>query len=498
MEVKMKFKIRKDLMGLFASLFYVGLFYSNGKLTAQPSDTLWTKTFGGSGHDEGHSVQQTSDGGYIITGYTLSSGAGSKDVWLLKTNDNGDTLWTKTFGGSGPDEGHSVQQTSDGGYIIAGQTASFGPANIWMLKTDSSGDTIWTKIFGGSSFDYCTSVQQTTDGGYIIAGRTSSFGVGSFDVWLLRTNDNGDTLWTKTFGGSGNDYGYSVRQTSDGGYIIAGRTSSFGAGSNDLWLLKTDGGGDTLWTKTLGGSSNDWGWSIQKTTDGGYIITGTTESFGPGLNDIWLLKTDSSGDTLWTKTFGGGSYDWGTSVQQTTDGGYIITGYTDSFGAGSDDVWLIRTDVSGDTLWTKTLGGSNSDRGSCVQRTSDNGYIITGFTGSLGGGGGVDVWLIKIAPDITTIDENLHSVVNHYKLQQNYPNPFNPLTHIRYRLPKASDVKIEVFDVLVQRVATLENKRKAAGDYTIDFNGSYLSSGIYLYRIQAGDYVEVKKMVLMK
>ncbi|MEK0330908.1 MAG: hypothetical protein QQN49_06680, partial [Nitrosopumilus sp.] len=178
-------------------------------------------------------------------------------------------------------------------------------------------------------------------------------------LWCVPLKAEPDTLWTKTFGGSDREWGNSVEQTSDGGYIITGLTESYGTGSDDVWLIKTDALGNTLWTKTFGGSNSDYGSSVQQTSDGGYIITGYTLSYGAGSRDVWLIKTDSSGDTLWTKTFGGSSLDISSSVQQTSDGGYIITGYTGSYGAGYYDVWLIKTDSSGDTLWTKTFGGSS-------------------------------------------------------------------------------------------------------------------------------------------
>jgi hypothetical protein len=257
---------------------------------ATPAATAWTKTFGGSGNDHGHSVQQTSDGGYVIAGSTGSYGAGSADVWLIKTDSSGNMAWNKTFGGSGNDYGHSVQQTSDGGYVIAGSTGSYGAGNddVWLVKTDSSGNAAWNKTFGGSSEDHGYSVRQTSDGGYIIAGYTGSYGAGG-DVWLVKTDSSGNAAWNKTFGGSSEDHGYSVRQTSDGGYIIAGYTGSYGAGG-DVWLMKADSSGNATWDKTLGGSNSDYSWSVQQTSDGGYIIAGYTGSYGAGGSDIWLIK----------------------------------------------------------------------------------------------------------------------------------------------------------------------------------------------------------------
>ena len=342
-------------------------------------ETLWSRTYGGIHNDCGRSVQQTADGGYIVAGYTHSFGGGGPDVYLIKTNSTGDTLWTRTYGGSNSDAGFSVQQTTDGGYIVAGKTNSFGAGSddVYLIKTDANGDIVWNRTYGGGSWDKGFSVQQTTDGGYIVAGWTWSFGEGECDVYLIKTNSTGDTLWTRTYGGSDYDRGYCVQQTTDGGYIVAGYTRSFGEGGRDVYLIKTYPNGDIVWTRTYGWSGNDEGYSVQQ-IPGGYIVAGLTNSFGEDC-DVFLIKTNSVGSTIWSNIYGGSDSDYGYSVQQTTDGGYIVAGYTRSFGAGSDDVYLIKTNSGGYTQWTRSYGGSYEDWGWSVQQTTDGGYIVAGF-----------------------------------------------------------------------------------------------------------------------
>ena len=382
-------------------------------------------TFGGAGDDRSRAVRQTYDGGYIIVGSTKSFGAGGADVYLIRTDANGDSLWTKTYGGAGEDIGRSVQQTTDSGFIITGYTKSFGAGatDVYLIKTDASGDTIWTKTYGGKGDDWGYSVSivgridnptvvgridnptitERKEPGYIIAGQTRSFGI--WDVYLIRTNVNGDTLWTKTFGGTGAWFGRSLQTTFDGGYIIIGHSFSMEAENIDICLIRTNANGDTLWTKTLGGLGYDGGYSVSRAlgSEDAYVITGGGSSFGPNVSDVYLIKVIDNGDILWTKTFGQGNKDFGNSVSPVTgnDIGYIIAGYTASWveisgeGKYTYDVFLLRTDSDGNKIWTKTFGGKKYDVAYSVQQTADGGFIIAGETKSFGAGK-ADVYLIKV------------------------------------------------------------------------------------------------------
>jgi len=256
----------------------------------------FAKTYGGSGNDSARSVQQTSDGGYIVASFTNSFGAGNYDILLIKTNAFGNVQWAKTYGGANFDRANSVQQTSDGGYIVTGRTTSFGAGgwDIFLIKTDASGNIIWAKTYGGTNWDWAYSVQQTSDGGYIVAGYTTSFGAGN--IFLIKTNASGNVQWAKTYGGSGDEFAFSVQQTSDGGYIVAGHTTSFGAGNWDIFLIKTNASGNVQWAKTYGGSGDERAYSVRQTSDGGYIVAGYTTSFGAGSDDIFLIKTDANGN----------------------------------------------------------------------------------------------------------------------------------------------------------------------------------------------------------
>jgi len=457
-------------------------------LTAQ---ITFQRTYGGVYEDYGSSVQQTTDGGYVVAGTTTSFGAGQEDIYVLRLDAYGDTVWTRTYGGPGFDEGHSAQQTKDSGFVIAGDMDdSGGGLNVFLIKTDAHGNEVWTGTYGYVDMDFGWSVQQTTDSGYVVAGYTFLNGTNNTDVYLVKTDAHGDTLWTRTFGGLGSEAGYSVRQTTDGGYIVAGLTSSFGAGGEDVYLVRTNANGDTTWTRTFGGSQWDIGYSVQQTTDAGFIIVGYAESFGT-RGDVYLIKTDASGDTLWTKTFGGDSNDCGESVRQTADGGYIVAGTTSSFGSGG--VYLVKTDANGDTEWTRTYGGTNSEWSMSVGCTSDGGYVIIGATQSFGAGL-YDVYLIKTdSLGNVAVAEPRQPQAASLKLQAE-PNPCRSSTVLHLTTgPLDHSTTLRIYDAS-GRLVWSEPVRTSS----LILHPSSLPAGAYFLRLNAGDQHATTRLVVQR
>jgi FlaG/FlaF family flagellin (archaellin) len=363
---------------------------------------MWSQTYGGTGYDCGYSVVKTRDGGYALAGSTASVGAGADDFWLIKTDEYGCMEWNRTYGGTDVDVAQSLVATSDGGYAIAGYTNSSGAGDIdfWLVKTDASGNMEWNRTYGGVAQESAYSLIKTSDGGYALAGYTrTSFEDEEF--LLVKTDANGNMEWNQTYGSLSSDWvepsiqsACSLIKTSDGGYAIAGYVHSLGAELADFWLIKTNLHGSMLWNETYGGTDVDVAQSLVATPDGGYAITGYTYSFGAGRTDCWLVKTDASGSMQWSKTYGGTESDaFGSSIS-VSDGGYALLGYTDSFGSGNGDFWLVRTDASGNMLWNETYGGTDVDVAQSLVATPDGGYAIVGYTKSFGAGV-LDLWLVK-------------------------------------------------------------------------------------------------------
>ncbi len=312
----------------------------------------WQKTYGGSGTDVCGSIKQTEpDLGYIVAGSTTSFGAGVSDVWVLKLDGNGNVEWQKVYGGTGGEQGIAVRQT-DSGYIVGAQTSSFGTGSVdfWLLNLDASGNILWQRAYGGTSADRLYDLELVTGGGYIVAGQTLSFGAGGNDALVLKVDAKGDVVWQKTYGGPLTDWASSIEKTVGGGYVVLGETSSFEAGDRDLWIFKIDESGEISWQKTYGGPARDEGDGVSKirqTSDGGYIVAGITSSFGAGGQDAWLFKLDADGNVTWERSYGGLHDDWSHLVDETVDGGYIMAANTRSFGAGSGDILVLKLEADG-------------------------------------------------------------------------------------------------------------------------------------------------------
>lgn len=378
--------------------------------TAPPLSTVgghWAMAYGGSNSDYAYTVQETSDGGFIVAGLTQSFGLGYSDIWFLKLTGDGTIAWQKVIGGSGSELTYSIQEASDGGYIVAGHLEFLGVGNtdVWLLKLDPDGEIVWQKAYGGSGWEWPYSLARTSDGGYVVAGRTDSFvGPDRADAWIVKLDSQGTILWQKTYGGSNDEQAQSIQQTSDGGYIFAGQSYTTAVGY-DYWLVKLNDDGSIAWQRTYGGSNMDWAKSVRQTNDGGYVVAGYSYSFGSILQ-AWILKLDNNGDIEWQKTYGGVSAS-AYAIQQTADEGFIVAGQIHSDGGGDSGVWVFKLDTVGEVVWQSTYGNGRAES---IQLTSDGGYIVAGYTGDFGAGNS-DFWLLKLdsggeITDCSTVGES--------------------------------------------------------------------------------------------
>ena len=342
----------------------------------------WAKTYGGQGYDVALSARQTGDGGYIVAGQSWSFNPLFSNAWIIKLDANGNTQWQKRYGGSLNDVSYSIEQTQDGGYIMAGETNAVLPflGLFWAVKINANGEVQWQKTYNQG---WAHSIQQTSEGGYVATGMNMG------KPWIVKLDANGSIQWQKKYAGILGDMAQSVQQTSEGGYIVAGMMKG------EVWVLKLNSAGQTQWQKTYGNSSVDASFSIQQTQEGGYILASVSLTFGAGLTDIWIVKLDPNGEIEWQKTYGGSGLDLAHAIQQTQDGGYVVAGWTGSFGAGDKDAWVLKLDATGEIEWQKTYGGSGFELAHSIEQTQDGGYVVAGWTDSFGAGN-MDMWILKL------------------------------------------------------------------------------------------------------
>ncbi len=355
----------------------------------------WNKTYGGVAAEEGWMVQHTNDGGFILIGYTVSFGSGSSDIWLIKTDAEGNQQWSKTYGGRGSDSSRAVQQTSDGGYIIGATTQSFGSGgdDIWVIKTDASGNIVWQKTFGGVNQDHCNAILQLPSGDYVLIGDWDLGGTS--DLYVMKLDSEGNELWTRVYSDDHFGFGHSLQMTSDGGFILLGGIDLYG--DSDMWLIKTDADGIMIWEKTFGGRTPEVATSVIQTMDNGFLLGGWILP-SDLEKSILVIKTDDEGITLWEKKIDAGHskepYVNTLGLDETNDGGCIIAG--EKIVSNDKNAWLIKTDWEGTILWDMAIGGSSDEYSCGVEQIDDENVIVVGATKSYSAGG-YDMWLIKVS-----------------------------------------------------------------------------------------------------
>jgi hypothetical protein len=359
----------------------------------------WARTYGGAGVEQAYSVHQTSDGGFIVAGSTSSSGAGGNDAWLVKLNPSGQIIWQKAYGTVGDDFSVGAQQTSDGGFIVSAFTGPSGFAgSAWIFKTDAAGNVQWQNKYEG--FGCCIlPTQQTSDNGFIIAGFTNS---GTGDVQVIRLASSGAVMWAKTYGNAtAFNAAFSIQTTPDGGFVVAGITNGYAINTlivGDVWVFRIDATGNIIWQNAYGGPGADYASSIARVSDDGFIVAGWTNSFGAAGQDAWLLRLDNTGGVIWQKAYGGTGQDVALSVEPASDRGFIVAGFTNSSGAGGQDAWVFKLTPTGNVVWQKTYGGPGDDRAVSAQQTTDGGFVVAATTSSFGNGNS-HVWVLKLNQD---------------------------------------------------------------------------------------------------
>jgi hypothetical protein len=437
-----------NLFTLFILL--LATFYSH----AQAPTKVWDKTIGGGVDDLANSIVATSDGGFVIAGYSFSGISGDKteasqgiyDFWVVKLNSSGQKVWDKTLGGTFNDVANSIVATTDGGFVIAGYSYSGmtgdktepnkGGNDFWVVKLNSLGQKVWDKTLGGIGNESANSIVATADGGFVVAG-ISDFGMsldrteasqGSSDYWIVKINSLGQKVWDKSIGGISADNANSIVATIDGGFVIAGESQSGISGdktetvngNNDYWMVKLNGLGQKIWEKTIGGGSNDIPYSIVASSDGGFVVAGHSYSgisfdkteANKGVFDYWIVKLNSIGQKVWDKTIGGNNAEIATSIVATSDGGFVMAGRSISdisgdktqANIGDNDYWIVKLNSLGQKVWDKTIGGGSTDVPASIALTSDGGFVVAGYSFSgiyadktEASRGSLDYWVIRLS-----------------------------------------------------------------------------------------------------
>ncbi len=485
--------MRKILIAMFTGLI---ICCNSVPLLAQPPDSLWSRAFGYAEADVAEAVLATPDGGFVVVG-TVEIPDGDLDLWMIKCDMNGDSQWSSVFSGNLSQRGYDVKPTLDGGYVIAGTTSGSNGTDFLLIRTDANGNELWRKQYGGPLPDFAEAVFQTLDGGFVIGGQAQSFGAGEGDFWIVRTNESGDSVGSRTFGGPLSDHCYAMARAGDGAFLLGGVTYSFGSGAADMWVVKVAANGDSLWSRSFGSLYGDQCHAITQTVDGNFLLCGSTQGFGAYFVDAWIVKLSASGDSLWSQRYGGEGFDHWYAALASEDGTVMLAGPQSSFGSGDYDFQLMKIAADGDSLWSRTFGGGASDLCNAVARTFDDGFVLAGQTESFGSGNS-DVWVVKAGPDLIDDADDSRRLTPSIRVLQAYPNPFNSVATIRIDLPQEVSGRLVVYDGLGRIVNTLLNGNLTAGSHDLRFDANGLSSGTYLLRWESPVYSATRKAILIR
>lgn len=443
---------------------------------------------------EGNCIIINSNNNYIIAGkrHTLNA----DQFTIYEINNLGDTLWQKHYGTNLQEQANQIIQTIDGGYATVGFSAEFLDSyrSIYLLKTTSTGDASWSKQIGGQGHENGTSIVQNESGEYFIGGSSKYNSNGLFDFFLVKTDVNGDTVWTKKYGGYLDDEANSMRQTSDGGFILGGYTESFGSGLKDFYLLKTNSLGDTLWTKHYGDTLDEVINSVRQTSDGGYIMTGYSDSFGAAHQNMYVVKTDSAGDTMWTKTYSGDRSSGGKDIIQTSDGGYAITGsIITASPPGGFDLYVVKIDESGNLQWERDfkieplITSYTASDGKSIIQTPDGGFAITGS------------WFGSITKEMLLVKLNNTGLVGIEEIQtipsfNLFPNPLSKSALLRFENRNANNFTFTLFNLQGQALQTIRNITSDK----VEIEKGNLLSGVYFFQLQSENEIRMTGKLIVE
>lgn len=459
------------------------------------SPPTFERIFGDEENNKMNSVQQTSDGGYILGGSTVLPKEDFTDMYIVKTDALGKIEWETVVGDDETEDVSKILQTSDGGYLAFGKTDSEGGGkfDFYLVKLNAAGDVVWDKTYGGNRDEKSADMIETSDGNYFLLGNTLSFGDGlNSDVYLIKINGEGTELWSTRYGGPSGDSGDKIVATQDGNYSILASTASFGAGGFDIWLIKIDGVGGELWNKTFGGSEDEEGNGLTELPDASLVMVGFTRTFGAGAKDVYIIKTDASGNEIWNQVNGSNFQDVATNVVSEVDG--II--YTATFSTTSErsTELIIKIDFNGNEVWESQINGGASD----LALNSEQHLIVAGSTGRYGNDSEVYFLNVNQLGDITDMDDQPTETPVNFNLNNNYPNPFNNQTNISFQLFQAEHVELSIYNIMGQKIMTLISDKYSAGTHSIGFNSDGLASGVYFYQLKTNTGMMVKQMMLLK